>query len=442
VSLVARLREPAGVAHPVAVVRRLGWGVGDQAVSSLSNFGMGIIVARTLGAAGFGAFTLAYVTYSVVLNLSRGLSSDPLLVRYSAAEPSAWRRGTAAATGTALTVGTLAGVVCLGVGLALPHSDLRGGFVALGVGLPGLMLQDSWRFTFFAIPQGSRAFTNDLVWTVLLLAAMVALLRTGNLHVWTAVLAFGGTAWLAAAFGYLQTRVLPRPGRVRSWLVEQRSLATRYAVENVSVSLAFQIRAFALGAAASLVAVGEVRAAELLMGPFVVVLMGISIVAVPESSFVLRRSPQSLPGFSLRLGVGLGVLATLWGVVVYVLLPHGLGTALLGSIWEEARALLPPVVIAVALNCLSTAAMGGVRAMGAARRSLAAQLVASALYVVGGVGGAVRGGAIGTCWGVAVGAAIAAAVWRYQLRRTVRDFVRAGGPHPAVVPWVPAPTTD
>jgi O-antigen/teichoic acid export membrane protein len=64
-------------------VRRIGWGVADQAVSSLTNFAVSIYVARTLGAEKFGAFSLAYVTYAFALNASRGLGTDPLMVRFS-----------------------------------------------------------------------------------------------------------------------------------------------------------------------------------------------------------------------------------------------------------------------------------------------------------------------------------------------------------------------
>jgi len=262
----------------------------------------------------------------------------------------------------------------------------------------------------------------------------VALLETDSLGVVTSVLAFGGTATVAAAFGLLQSRVRPRPGQVRSWVVTHRTLGARYAAENVSVSMAFQIRAFALGAMAGLVAVGDVRAAELLMGPFLVVLMGISIVAVPEASRLLKTAPEHLVRFCLRLGLGLAIGAATWGVVVYVLLPHGLGEALLHSIWVAARALLPPVAIAVSLSCLSTAASAGLRAMGAARRSLSAQLVASGLYVAGGVGGAFLAGAPGTCWGVAVAASISGAVWWAQLRRTVRELLAASRESSRIVP--------
>ena len=59
--------------------RRLGWGVADQAVSSLTNFVVVLLVARSLGAVQFGAFSLAYVTYGFALNASRGLATYPLM---------------------------------------------------------------------------------------------------------------------------------------------------------------------------------------------------------------------------------------------------------------------------------------------------------------------------------------------------------------------------
>ena len=46
----------------VATVRRLGWGVADQGISSLSNFALGIVAAKSLDPTEFGAFTLAYLT--------------------------------------------------------------------------------------------------------------------------------------------------------------------------------------------------------------------------------------------------------------------------------------------------------------------------------------------------------------------------------------------
>jgi len=126
------------------VAHRFTWGVADQAMSSLSNAAMSLYIARELGATEFGAFSVAYVTYSFVLNASRGLATDPLLVRYSHVEHSVWKRAVQCCTATAAGVGLVSGLACLGVGLVA--TGITGqSFIALGIALPGLMLQDSWR---------------------------------------------------------------------------------------------------------------------------------------------------------------------------------------------------------------------------------------------------------------------------------------------------------
>ena len=145
-------------------------------MSSLTNFAVSIYVARTLGAAQFGAFSLAYVTYSFVLNASRGLATDPLMVRFSGTDLPTWRRAVASCTGTAAVVGLAAGA-CVLAAAAVLHGTAGGAFLALGLTLPGLLLQDSWRYSFFALGRGSQAFLNDTVWAVTLFPALVLLRR-------------------------------------------------------------------------------------------------------------------------------------------------------------------------------------------------------------------------------------------------------------------------
>ena len=74
-------------------------------MSSLTNFAVSIYVVHVLGAVQFGAFSLAYVTYAFALNASRGLATDPLMVRFSGTDLPTWRRAVARCTGTAAVVG-------------------------------------------------------------------------------------------------------------------------------------------------------------------------------------------------------------------------------------------------------------------------------------------------------------------------------------------------
>jgi O-antigen/teichoic acid export membrane protein len=308
------------------------------------------------------------------------------------------------------------------IGLILP-GHLGGSFVALGISLPVLLLQDSWRFAFFAAGRPVKALLNDLVWGAALVVALGMLLVTDEITAVTCVAAFGASAAVAAGFGYLQCRIRPAPSRVGSWLFDHRSLGARYFVENVAAGAARQIRFIALGALAGLATVGIVRGAELLMGPFLVMLMGVSQVAVPEASHVLGAAPAKLARFCLGLGAGLAVLAGLWGVFVLVVLPMGLGSVLLGPIWTPAAELLPALVVLMCMAGFVDGASAGVRALGASRRSLAAQLVTSATYVVGSTVGVLAAGAVGSCWGVAIATTLGAFIWWYQLRRALAEHL-------------------
>ena len=62
-----------------AMAGRLSWGLADQAVSSITNLMVGLVVARSLERRPSSAcFSLAWVTYGVIINLSRGLATDAL----------------------------------------------------------------------------------------------------------------------------------------------------------------------------------------------------------------------------------------------------------------------------------------------------------------------------------------------------------------------------
>lgn len=393
---------------------RLGWGVADQAVSSLTNFAVGLVVARTLGPVEFGIFALAWVTYAVALNISRGTTTDPLVVRHSGAPDAAWRLAVGRTSGTALLVGIGCGVVVALAG-ALIGGPTGAAFVVLGAILPGVLLQDSWRYAFFAAGQGHKAALNDCVWALALVPALLVAARIDTVVAF--LLGWGAAGACAAVAGGLQARIVPRPAQVGAWLRAQRDLAPRYVVENMSLSGATQLRAYGLGAIAGLAAVGAVRGAELLVGPFYTLLMGIGLFAVPESARILREAPQRLFRFCALVGCGQAGAALLWGTALLVLLtPTGIGPWLLGEVWPAASVLIVPATLAVMGTGIQTGASAGLRALGDSRRSLRCQLIGAAAYLVGGLAGAAAGGAPGSAWGVAVAALSGAVLWWWQLR--------------------------
>lgn len=400
---------------------RFSWGLADQAMCSLSNAAMSLYIARELGAAEFGAFSVAYVTYSFVINASRGLATDPLLVRYSHAPQRAWRRAVQCCTATALLVGVAAGLGCLIVG-ALATGTTGKAFLALGVSLPGLMLQDSWRYSFFAAGKGGKAFVNDVIWTGSLVVALECLRLIHHQTVFWFVIAWGATATIAALSGPVQAQLVPRLTGAPKWLAETRDLGLRYLIENSGTASSGQIRIYAVGFIISLAAVGYIQEGTLMMGPFSVIFMGVSLVTVPEATRALRGSAQKLWRYCILVAIALSFGAFAWGALLVVTLPRGVGTLLLhAKEWQPAYALVVWMTLSMMGATTIAGAQAGLRALGNARRSMRANLATSIAYVLLGVLGAMVHGTVGSVEGTALATWLGAALWWQQLLGGLRE---------------------
>ncbi|MFI7067700.1 oligosaccharide flippase family protein [Kribbella sp. NPDC050124] len=411
------------------MLRRVTWGLADQAVTSLVSFVVGIVVARSLGAAEFGAFSLAWVTYGLVVNISRGLATDPLAVRFSGVPHADWKKAVASSSGMAIAVGLVTGAICAAVGVLIGGRP-GAAFIALGIVLPGLMLQDSWRFAFFASGQGGKAFLSDITWAFALVPLLYLAKHDGP-SVTKFVLAWGAAGIFAALVSGVQAGVVPRLFQALHWLRNHRDLSLRYLAENVTISSAYQLKMYGLGAFAGVAAVGTVRGAEMMLGPFFIVLSGIGLVAVPEAARMLRRSLRALEKFCLLLGGSQAVAALMWGSVLVLFLPHAWGHAVLGEVWDSTEPLLVPATLSVMFASFYTGASAGLRALGVARRSLKAQLYASTAYLVGGVGGGIVAGALGSAWGAAGATFVGAIVWWWSLGVGIRERRHETEPEPA-----------
>ena len=418
--LAARVRSLSPWNLVAKAIRRLGWGVVDQAVSSLTNFAVSIYIVRALGATQFGAFSLAYVTYGFALNASRGLSTDPLMVRFSGVSTRKWRNAVGDCTGNALTVGVVAGIFVLAASLLLTGAT-RSAFVALGVTLPGLMLQDSWRFSFFAGARGRDAFLNDSIWGVTLVPALIILGATHHADVFTFTLAWGATGGIGALAGIAQARLLPRPGMAWKWLREHSDLGTRYLLEGTSSSVVLQIRGYAIGAILGLASVGYIQAAVTLMGPMTILNLGMGLVTIPEGARVLRRSPRKLPMFCVLVSAGLALAGLAWGTVLLVAVPRGLGGWLLHSAWGPVYPLVLPQVFYLVGGAVASGAGTGLHALGAARLSLRVSLLAALLSVIGALAGTLMGTA-GTLYGMGIAAWVSALLMWLTFRKAFREY--------------------
>ena len=414
----------------VKTMKRFGWGLGDQALSSLTNFALGVLVATSVSTHAFGEFNLVFATYLLVLGISRALATEPLVIRYTTADEEAWREAASSASGTALAVSAFAGAICIVGGLVVGGDGGRL-FVVLGLLLPGLLVQDSWRFVFFSRARGAQAVMNDLGWTVLLLTVASAVHFLDYQDVGLFIICWGGAAGFASVYGMYQLRLLPRPSRVLIWWGAHRGLSVRLATQFVATSGISQASVYAITLVAGATALGSLRGAYLLLGPIQVLVMGVGLVAVPEGARALRSSRQALKRLVWGVSSLVGASALGWGAIAYNL-PESWGRAILGVTWDSAQPLVIPTALAMVASGLTAGATSGIRALGAADRSLRGGVAAAVVIAVGAITGAVINGAAGCAWGTAAGAWTTLPIWWRQFSRALSEHGPSSPLEPSV----------
>ena len=405
-----------------SVLRRLGWGAADQAFSSMTNFALGVAVARTTTPQDFGAFSIAFATYVTSFGIARALTSDVLAVRFSGSDGTDWRRGAASATGVAITLGAIIGVVCLAVG-ALLSGSLGDALVVLAPAMPWLLLQDTWRYAFFAKGKPVSAFINDVVWAILLFPLLALLVVTDRSAVGWLMFAWELSALAAALFGIWQARLWPDARHVRTWLRDHRDLIGPFLGEFVALRGASQAVTYAVAAIGGLSAAGAMRGAVILLNPLNVFFLGFRNVAVPEGVRLLERSAAALRSRTAIISFSLAFLAAAWGAIL-LSLPSSVGTALLGATWPAARSVILPLTIATVGSGLTIGPAAALRSLVAVRRSLRTRLAIAPITILVAIVGVQRAGAPGAAWALAASTCAGAGVWWWQFLRALAEYGR------------------
>lgn len=94
------------------LLTKLGGNLFDQMLSALSNVVLSILVARSVDAAGFGSFSIAFLIYGMAFAAMKSLVGQPLQIKFSAAPQDELRERMSQGAGTTLTVSV---VIALGV---------------------------------------------------------------------------------------------------------------------------------------------------------------------------------------------------------------------------------------------------------------------------------------------------------------------------------------
>ncbi len=404
------------------LARRAGWNIIDQALSSLSNLALSLIVARAVDADAFGAFTLSFTVYSVAILVTRSLASQPMMMRFTAVSRPEFHRAAGQSTGMATAIGLGLGLLVLVCGLVL-GGDVGAALLAMAVLLPGLLLQDAWRMVFFADRRPELAALVDAVWMVLQLIAVTALLVGGVGDAVPFVIAWGLSGTLAAVLGAWRSRCAPALRSSGQWLRSHWDLTRFLVLEALLLQGAYQGALLLVGAFGTLTDVGSLRGAQVILGPVTLLATSAMAFGVPELSRRTGLTARARLLAATGLGAVLSVAGLLWGIVA-LLLPDDWGVALLGDSWSGVSAVLLASVIGQVGNLLSVGPACVVYGMGRADAVFRVHAAVSVMLVAFGVLGLWLGGAAGAALGFAAAYWAVVPVWFLTVSRLGREADR------------------
>ncbi|WP_405687907.1 hypothetical protein OG204_32625 [Streptomyces sp. NBC_01387] len=388
----------------------------DQAASSLTNILVLVMAARVSTTGGFAAFSMVYLTFTVLLGLNMSYVGQAVVLERgdSAALASACRSAAAFTALASLVAGALLAAGGAVVGGRLGHT-----FLALGLVLPFVLLQDGLRYSFSALQQPHRALAADALRLLCVVPAL--LVQPPHTSPARLVAVWGLSAGPALLTGLLLLRPLVTGAatHVRRYL-RRGHLGMRFVVEFAVGNASSQLAVLGLGLFASPLAVGALRGATTLFGPLNVLFNSVNAFGPPVLGRLGGR--RATARAAAVLGCVLAATAFGWAAVLYAL-PDRMGHQLLGATWQSAAGLLPATGSQYAVMALGTCALVTLRVL-SPRATLSLQVVFSLVSVVLMLGGYAVGGAIGAAWGLAAGSAL----------KAVAAWARVAVPGPAAEP--------
>lgn len=418
-------------------VRKATWGIGDQALSSLTNAGVNIYLARQFGSSALGAFTIGFSAYLLALAAGRALSSEIFAVFSEgiADKRDDRRRDEAGVTqGGDLVAGSAGYSLGLGIGLAAPLIVAgvllggRGGYslIIVGLAMPGLLLQELWRHVFFAWGSGDRAFLNDFVWALVLVLLLVTASWAGADSYRFTVAAWGASGALAGALGIAQSRVWPGVKHAYYFVRRTRRYSLPVLGEALITSGTQQLTNYGIGLMAGFGALGTVRAGQSVLGPIRMLTQGFRLVGLPAAA---RREARNAGG-SLRIAwTGCLILGAVPVVVStgLLLLPEAVGELLLKDTWNDVRELVVPLGLAMGGLGVMKGANIGLRSVAATGAEFRVGVTSGVAHLVLATMGAILGGAAGAAGGLALGGIVRAGIAGVTLHHVTRRVMAEEG---------------
>lgn len=403
----------------VRAIREYGWAVGDQVLSSGTNFAVAVVVARHAGPSEFGVFALAIAVWILVLNLGRSLLILPYTLRASPASSEEWPVETRLGAGASLVLGATAGAVLVGVGLAVGRDTALGSsLIIVGAFAAPLMVQEFWRIAAFSHRSARLAFANDAVWAATQMTLLLVFARVADLNSRYALAAWGFGALAGAVIGPLQFRLLPIVSRKTVvWGLDALHLGRWFGLDTIAFACGEQAALWMVAGIAGTAAVGGLRSVQTLFRPVGVLALAAESVTLPRAAIAEVNSGQR---GVLRVAVRYSAILTLV-IAVYALGAVVARGSLMNLVFGNAFAgfanLTVPIGLAAVLGGVAAGGSLGLRANRRGKGLAAAAAIAAGVKVLLVFVLTSVSGVLGGTWGFAAAAATQGIVLWFLLSR-------------------------
>lgn len=304
------------------------YGFADQAVISLGNLAIGLVLIRLTAKEEYGLFILGFGILSLILSLNSALITAPMTVlAYERKEPAEVIAYCRALFGVQMRFGlTLAalGTIAVAAGgkFGLSESDVRFG-LAIALAVPGVLLQEFSRRFYYLQFKPQRALALDL----LALLTSVGTIGIAVLTEWPekhviAMAGLGAAGFLSSAVGLAWSGM----GRTSGGAGGGREFSTcwvlgRWALLGAVITwVQNQTYAYFLSWFGGLANLAEANAARLLLAPLPMLNTGLASVWMPRLAKLCsqgRAAEAERQSLHLRLvlsGIVIGYAVALWNV--------------------------------------------------------------------------------------------------------------------------------
>jgi O-antigen/teichoic acid export membrane protein len=293
----------------------------DQAVSSGSNFALGVLVARVSGADGLGSFGIAFLVWLAAFGLNRAFVCEPMTVCGSTTGDGDWSEGASASLALGLLI-ALPLAVATGVILSRGFGS-AGSVAALAPWLPSLLVQDYYRSMSFRRRRPDHALVSDVVFVLVQAAVSAAVVLLGAAGVATILGGWGVGATAGALTGLALSRLRLNPWRGAIYLAWLWS-RSRWFLADFATSFVFgQGYLLMLPIMLGLAQFGQYRAGMSLLGPVTALIFTAgSNVGLPGCVRQLRdEGVGGLGRYSARLTLVVAGLTVPFCLTVAILAP-------------------------------------------------------------------------------------------------------------------------